>query len=160
MNVPRLARKRPVYRGMVVPFSVMWYDGVPDFKVADPRAVERCIIERKCGLCGERIETRDVVFTGGELSIRNRLFTDPAMHEACARYAHFACPFLNGRITHMAPAEAIERHGPGGWVDPNTSPKRPDRFGLYFAAGYGLVEVRGSVYIRAFYGRVEWLPPA
>ena len=157
MNVPKLARKRPLYRGLVVPYSVMWYDGVPDFKVADPAAVERCIVDRRCGLCGVPI-AGDLCFTGGELSIRNRLFTDPAMHESCARYAHTVCPFLSGQRETLAPAEAIERHGPGGWVDPNVSTRRPDRFGLLFTSGFGMVEVQGGIYMRAFPGRVEWLP--
>ena len=136
----------------MVPFTVQWFDGVPDFKITDPQKVRECLDGRLCGLCGT-VMGKKVVFIGGDLSLTNGLFTDPPMHEVCARYAYAVCPFLNGSVIQMAPNP---KNAPND-VDQHVSPHRPDAFGLLFAQKYGLAKVMGSVYIRAEDGRIEWL---
>lgn len=153
MEVPARAKDRPTYKGLLVPYTVRWYGDVPDFKIPDARKIKRCVLERRCGLCGKHMD-REVVFIGGELSIQNRLFTDPAMHEACARYAMTVCPFLTGAIEEMAPEERIR---PDATIDRNASPIRPKRFGLLFTDGWTLKPIQNEVYIHGNSGRIEWL---
>jgi hypothetical protein len=153
MKIPALCEKRPVYQGRLVPFSVKWFDGVPDFKVVDPAAVERCIHERLCGVCGTVIGAR-VTFVGGPASIANRLFTDPGMHRACAEYAMSVCPFLNGDIRQMATA-----HKNAAEITTNeaVSPVRPTTFGYLETANYVLATYDGEVYIHPSPGTIRWV---
>ncbi len=139
-----------MYAGRLVPFSVQWFNGVPDFKVGNPIAIRRCVLNRLCGVCGAKMG-KCITFIGGPLSIANRLFSDPAMHRQCALYALEVCPFLSGMFDDMATTFKNTVT-----VDPHTSPKRPDKFGLLETNGCEFVQYKGNTYIRAFPGIVRW----
>ena len=54
---PRSLRQRPRWRGLPVPFTtLMGPDGVPDFRSVDGGSRERCLVQRLCGLCGEKLK--------------------------------------------------------------------------------------------------------
>jgi hypothetical protein len=91
-TVPSRAKVCPRFRGVWSRLARH-----PDFKTTDPRKIQRCVTERRCGICGKTMD-REVVFVGGPLSMVSRIFNDPAMHEECARYAYEVCPFLAGRM--------------------------------------------------------------
>lgn len=148
---------RPRYKGLVVPYSVQWFDGVPDFRVTNHDAIVNCVHNRVCGLCGHEIEKPELIcFLGGTNSLLSRLFTDPGMHEACAKYSVEVCPFLNGTLTEMRDLEGDKAKN----VKTNelVNPTRPKKFGLLRAHSCRFVRFSGEVVIQS--GRehsIEWL---
>lgn len=143
---------RPLHKGLLVPFTTQWFDGVPDFKVVDPIRVAQCVTKRLCGLCGLRI-AGGMYFIGGPRSLVSRFFTDPAMHRACAMHAYSLCPFLNGTLSTMR-----ENTRDDIITNQLVSTERPERFGLYRTNYCQFVELMGGeVVIEADYGSIIWL---
>jgi hypothetical protein len=132
--VPKSIRDLPTYRGLPVPFTVLWVDGVPDFKVTDPAKVALCVSDRLCGMCG-LVMGDEVAFIGGDLSLTNRLFTDPAMHEECARFALTVCLFLLGQ-------KGYAENPKHGSMNPDVSTEAPERIGLLITDGWEIVRIR------------------
>lgn len=103
--VPRIMRDVPRdNRGFPVPYHlrpVGFTEGDPaDLRVLNGQALYLCLVERRCGICGRRLNHR-LVFSGGPFCVMNRVFTEPPLHEECARYAMHVCPFLVYRdFTH------------------------------------------------------------
>ncbi|HEX6292976.1 MAG TPA: hypothetical protein VFZ66_27585 [Herpetosiphonaceae bacterium] len=127
-----------------VPFTVLWMDDKPDFRVSNPARVLECYARRRCGICGRPLDYW-IAFVGGPLSIANRLFFDAAMHAACARFALAVCPFLAfrnaGYSSRPIPA--------GAAYDPAIGAERPEIFGLLETWTYTVVKHRGGIYARA-----------
>lgn len=151
---------RPRYKGLVVPYSIQWFDAtiygvptkIPDFKVTSFEAVVECVLEGLCGLCGHKNLGR-LAFIGGEASMQSHLFTDPPMHRDCALYAYKACPFLNGTITRMAEETREHIH-----VNSLASTVRPAKYGLYITRSCWLGTFEGErVIMAASGGKVRWL---
>ncbi len=87
-TVERFCKKD--HRGYPIPFLMM-----PDQQIMiDGNKMKRCVLEKRCMICGQKLANKKW-FIGGQASAQNRLFTDPAMHEECARYALRVCPFLS-----------------------------------------------------------------
>lgn len=82
IEVPQFLSHLRTYRGHPVPFTQMWIDGKPDFRVVDPEKSIKCIHEKLCAICGVKLG-EFCYFIGGPLSKQNRLFVDPPMHEQC-----------------------------------------------------------------------------
>lgn len=80
-------------RGYPVPFFVAWIDGKADFRIADDEKRRRCIKERLCWICGERLG-RYLGFVVGPMCSVNRISAEPPMHRDCAEYSARVCPFL------------------------------------------------------------------
>jgi hypothetical protein len=76
-----------------VPFFVAWIDGKPDFRIADEEKRIRCIKEKLCWICGEKLG-RYQVFVIGPMCAINRISAEPPMHRDCAEYSVRVCPFL------------------------------------------------------------------
>lgn len=144
-------------RGYPVPYNVaVGTDGKPVFKVQDMLKVHNCIHQRRCALCGKPVRGL-MAFVGGPLSIGNRLFADPGMHQDCATYALRVCPML------AAPRWGYARHTrqvPGhieNIVSEQVSTDRPERYGLGLTSSYELVQVQGETYIHAApFESVQW----
>ena len=86
-------------RGYPVPYTVLRdSDGVPHFAVNDSERVLRCIREKRCAICGTRLD-REMWLVGGPLSafLTAGRYRDPALHYECARYALQVCPYLASR---------------------------------------------------------------
>lgn len=94
--IPEAIKKLPVdpVRGFVVPWFVRWFDGKPEFRVADREKVGIAYHERRCWICGGRLDNRST-YVVGPLCVLNRISGEPASHPACAEYAVVACPFLS-----------------------------------------------------------------
>lgn len=98
-DVPLPRRMRALQRdgrGYPVPFIVQRdARGLPVFAANDARRVLRCIAERRCGICGNRLEKR-FWFAGGPLAALHAhgAYLDNAMHYECAEYALRVCPYL------------------------------------------------------------------
>lgn len=134
----RIIQHRPFYKGMPIPFSnYIFPDGTPDFRVLDPVKTEVCLRERGCGICGVLLDP-EIVFTGGPLCREGHIFTDPAMHEECARYAYAVCPYLLGDKGHTQNFKP-KQNGPQQFsACPHASNIRPEKMFLFFTTGYRL----------------------
>ena len=77
-----------------VPWFVMWIDGKPEFRIMDGKKVSRCLPERLCWTCGQKLNNR-VSFIVGPMCIVNRISGEPPSHPECAAYSVRACPFLS-----------------------------------------------------------------
>jgi hypothetical protein len=130
-----------------VPFFVAWIDGKPDFRIADNDKRIRCIKERLCWICGERLG-RYLVFVVGPMCSVNRISAEPPMHRDCAEYSVRVCPFLlnpnqkrNPRSVDVpidkGPGIMIARN-PGCmvvWITTNYSLVRDQHGGVLFGLG-------------------------
>lgn len=76
-----------------VPFFVASVNGKPDFRIADEEKRIRCVKERLCWICGEKLG-RYIVFVIGPMCAINRISAEPPMHRDCAEYSVRVCPFL------------------------------------------------------------------
>ena len=109
VEIPRFLSHLEVYGGFPVPFTQMWIDGKPDFRVMDSERVQQCAEEKLCAICGHRLG-EFAFFIGGPLSKANHLFADPAMHERCADFASRTCPFVSGD-RHEYSTRAVKNAG-------------------------------------------------
>jgi hypothetical protein len=80
-------------RGYPIPFFVAWVGDKPDFRIADDGKRMRCVKERLCWICGERLG-KWLGFVIGPMCAVNRVSAEPAMHRECAEYSVAVCPFL------------------------------------------------------------------
>lgn len=156
LPIPRQLRQRPKQDGFPVPYSVMWVDGKPDFRVTDGQRWLGCVRGRRCALCGIGLGKKGAWFVGGPLCHENRIFLDPAMHQECAEYALRVCPFLaapRGHFSNLdhrpAPAAAA--------ISPIAADVRPDRFMLGLALGFQLIRMQNQPAILATpWQSVQW----
>jgi len=82
-------------RGFPITYtSIKLPDGRYDFTTTDPRKWEQVVFGRLCALCGKPHEGEELWFIGGPKCMHYRMFFDPPMHEACARYSFEVCPYL------------------------------------------------------------------
>ena len=93
-ELPPKMRHLPISpKGYPVPYFVSIVDGQPEFRVADPDKLVRCVRDRRCWICGGPLG-RYKAFTFGPMGVINRISAEPPSHLECARYAAQACPFL------------------------------------------------------------------
>jgi hypothetical protein len=148
----RLAKRPRDQRGYPIPYIVLVDGQGVHFEVTDPRPWLKCVRFYRCGLCGELLGP-SWCFIGGPRSLANRLFTDPAMHEECARYALAVCPYLALRRGYTANVDPAYR------IDPLVSPERPEKFGLGFTSRpwqYHLSREQGLLIMAGPFNKIEW----
>lgn len=120
-------------RGFPILFTARptgWKPGdAVDFRVFNTRHALKALREHLCGVCGN--PTKDYWFVGGPMCLANRIFGDPPMHEACARYALQVCPFLSRDVAYN-----LKRIKPGTKSDPNVIQQRPPYMLLLRTPGY------------------------
>lgn len=120
---PQIAALPVEARGYPVPYFVETIDGEPDFRVVDPRRMERCHKLRLCWTCGRKLGGV-LAFVLGPMCAITRTNPEPPSHPDCARFAATACPFLTRplakrrdldrmRLTHNAPAGIGLARNPG-----------------------------------------------
>lgn len=90
---PAIAALPKNHAGYHVPWFVEWFDGVPDFRVADSRKFRDALRFGLCWMCGKP-RGRYGAFVIGPMCAVNRVSAEPPSHEDCAIYAARACPFL------------------------------------------------------------------
>ena len=91
-----MLRKLKVFAGLPVPATAKWENGKPDFRTTDHFELLRCVKFKLCAVCGNKLGLT-CYWVGGPLCQQNHYFTDPGMHEECARESMRLCPFLNGK---------------------------------------------------------------
>lgn len=145
-------------RGYPVPHTVKWINGEPDFRVIDIDKWRHAVVHRECGVCGQQLGEQ-IAFVGGPLSMRNRLFTDLPMHQACAEYALKVCPFIAMPTFGFLKEHAGVKQGELQVISAASS-ERPTQFGLGLTDGYQVARVQGMeddifVYANEF-SSVQW----
>jgi hypothetical protein len=81
-------------RGVPVPWFVIWEDGKPEFRGADPLKLQDAILVKKCWVCGDYLG-RHQVFVIGPMCGLNRISSEPPSHLECAEWSARNCPFLS-----------------------------------------------------------------
>ena len=147
---PRISRRKRDKHGRPVPWFVAWLDGIPDFRLVAPGAVQTAWVAGLCWVCGIRFQRQEPrAFVIGPMCVVNRIAAEPPLHHDCATYSALACPFLATprmvrREKHLPPGVAqppgvMIRRNPGVtavWVAKYTEPsavRDPD--GLLFRIG-------------------------
>lgn len=126
-EIPEFLWHLPVWKGLPVPFTVLWVDGVPDFRVIDHEKKRQCVMQRLCAICGHKLGEY-AWFVGGPKSLtESNLFSDPPQHKQCAEYAIQTCPFLSGKTTESNAARPIPE---GAGVNPIISSTRSEKVGM------------------------------
>jgi hypothetical protein len=130
-----LASRPKDVRGLPIPFiqfipKTFDTDGKVDFRITDPVKRLQCIKDNLCALCGQRLIGK-VYFIGGPLSFQSKLYSDPAMHLGCAKFAIAVCPFLttpNYNTTESKRTDVVK--------DALVVSERPEKMYLVRATGY------------------------
>lgn len=92
--LPPRMRKLPVDdRKYPVPWFVKWFDGKPDFRVANSIKFKSAVSYGLCWVCGESLG-KFKTFVVGPMCTVNRITSEPACHLDCAQFAVTACPFM------------------------------------------------------------------
>ena len=141
--MPGLMKDLPWHRGFPVPWFVGQVDGVYDFRVVKPGAIEEALNGRLCWVCGRKIGHK-YGYVAGPMCAINRTSAEPPSHRACALYSALACPFLSrphatrreaGLPTELAevPGQMIARNPGAAMVWMNSGPVsiKPDGRGNY-----------------------------
>jgi hypothetical protein len=132
-------------RGYPIPFFVAQVNGKPDFRIADNDKRVRCVQERLCWICGERLG-RYLVFVIGPMCAINRISAEPPMHRDCAEYSVRVCPFLLNPNQKRNPrkVEAEIDQAPGIMISRN-----PGCMVVWITTSYSLVrDAHGGVLFR------------
>lgn len=148
---PRLQKLPLDPRGYPIFWSITQDNGKYDFKHIPMPKIVQAGKNRLCGLCGETIYG-DVVFIGGPQSCKNRVFSDPPMHDECARYAWQVCPYITRLGWHREKTEELDEINPHGIL------AKPENMALYTCRAYILFQTEeGYPLFRAYPPvSVEW----
>jgi hypothetical protein len=127
-------------KGYPVPFFVAYVDGEPDFRIADPAKLKRCVRENRCWLCGEPLG-RYKAFVLGPMCTVNRIANEPPSHLDCATYAAQACPFLTRPHAHRRTANLTDdRSAPPGLA----IMRNPGAVAVWITTSWELVRLQGG----------------
>jgi hypothetical protein len=166
----RVAKLPRDVRGYPIPYTVMIdAEGKPHFPVVDDVKRKDCMRRRLCGVCGELLGYW-IWFVGGDRSAASRLFTDPPMHEECARYSLAVCAFLARPASkYRRPSEPKQIEGADGErlvvaMDDDGQTKRPPHMALYRTRQYVIVRLPSRKVLELAYHAapsksIEWFPP-
>lgn len=109
---PRMLKLALDARGYPVPWFVKWFDGKPDFRVANYIKFKSAVSYGLCWCCGESLG-KFKTFIIGPMCTVNRITSEPASHLDCAQFAVTACPFML-----LPAAKRRARDLPAGTVAP------------------------------------------
>lgn len=155
IQIPRRLRQRPRYRGMAIPFvQNIGPDGVPDFKVTERDVLKRCLENKLCGLCGNKLD-KTIYWIGCPEELEKKQFREPPMHKECGEYALQVCPFLS-KAEHQY-SNARFKYLPKDQIADNTfnpDGEKATVFHLVGAAGYGVIS-EGPFLISVLYQLLE-----
>lgn len=99
-DIPKRMTALPIDdRGYPIPAFVDTVDGVRDFRFMDRTHWLRCVKERLCWVCGERLGI-NLAFVIGPMCAINRTTSEPPCHRECAVWSARFCPFLSRPHMH------------------------------------------------------------
>lgn len=106
-------------------------DGQPDFRIMDGAYMIRCVKNRLCWICGDKLG-RYMTFPIGPMCAINRNIAEPPSHLECCHYSVKVCPFLS--VPEM---RRIERAKPAGtWVSGEMISRNPGAICLWTVEKY------------------------
>jgi hypothetical protein len=95
-NMPGRMRQLPRDTvGRPIPFFAAEVEGKHDFRVMDPLRLAEAITQRRCFVCGQRLNVASATFVVGPMCVVNRVSGEPPNHRDCAEWSVRACPFLS-----------------------------------------------------------------
>jgi hypothetical protein len=94
-------------RKLPIPFVHDGKDGQWDFTAVLSERMNECVHHHLCGQCGKPLGWW-LAFLGGPISSSTGVYTDPPMHEECARAALTLCPHINRANMKRSKLHAIE----------------------------------------------------
>ena len=124
-----------------IPWFVAFIDGVPDFRIIRPGAIQIALRHQLCWVCGGPfIRRQDRAFTLGPMCSVTAVSAEPPSHRDCAVYSATACPFLT--TPQMV---RRDRHIPDGAVVPAgiSIPRNPG-VALVWVTGYRSWTTKGD----------------
>ena len=141
--------------GYPIPYFVAYIEGLPDFRVLDPDAMNSCVSENRCWVCGGKLG-KVKTFVSGPLIALNRTSAEPPMHHECAEFAVKACPFMllpkAKRREANLPAEVHADYSPGVLIMEN-----PGVFVLYDTLSFDVIRSPGGQFFAAGQpSKVSW----
>jgi hypothetical protein len=122
-------------RGYPIPYFVAVMDGKHDFRVADAEKRYRCIKDKRCWICGERLG-HYLAFVIGPMCSVNRISSEPPMHRDCAEYSVQVCPFLLNPNQKRNPKKTDWEVDPPGGI---MIPRNPGCMVMWMTTSYELV---------------------
>jgi hypothetical protein len=164
----RMNHLRRDKRGFPIPYTVMCgQDGQPYFTVNDSAKQHECAKERRCSVCGKRIQGLQW-FVGGPLSAFHPegAYMDNALDEECARFALQTCPYLAARnyVHRIDTAAMADEDLAANYIlmDPTILPDRPKVFVAVACRAYDFTieGIVGTLHMkpRKPYAKIEfWL---
>lgn len=162
MEVPERMKDNEVYKKLVVPYTTLRIDGIPQFKLIDNERVWECKRDGKCAMCGKPLDYWKAFMVTKEEAESRIIFENPS-HEECLRYAFNVCPWLfYSRATYTAIKEG-DKVGDyklmSAHPDRDKSDARPPVFGIYITNRYENVIVQGRYRVCkvAKAKRIEWI---
>lgn len=123
-------------RGYPVPYFVEWVDGKPDFRLVDHQKVIKCVVKRRCFICGEPLG-KYMAFVSGPSSTLHRVSHEPPSHVECAEYAVRVCPFMVNPLARYREANLPREVGE---ATPN-----PGITGISTTLGYHVLPGRSDI---------------
>lgn len=151
--MPPALVQRPWHPRLHVPVPVMNVHtdsrhAVPfvDFLGVDPQVAALCMRDRLCGVCGGEIG-EELALLGTVQAAMLGMFSDPHMHEDCARQALRWCPHL--RLRHHQRAPQHRRHPDTPELSEWDTTDRPDRWALLITDDVAMSTLEGMMMWRA-----------
>lgn len=152
-------------RGYPVPFIVLRdSDGRPHFTVNDSARRLRALLEKRCHICGGRLD-KTLWLVGGPMSAFHErgCYNDGPLHQECMEYAMRVCPYLAltkymGRIDAAA-VDTSKLPGSMLFFDPTINPERPPMFVCVESPSYTLTDKSEVCYVhplRPYLGVQYW----
>jgi hypothetical protein len=141
----RLAR-RPYdeRRKIPVPYFNVMEDGSVNYTGINAHTTIKCGKENLCGICSEPL-TNWIAFIGGPVSLANRTYADPPLHEECALAAVKYCPHINRRA-HRPTKD--EKYDPDTtWKPPQGD--KPDEWIIAITRNFKMVPYQGFVVFKS-----------
>ena len=94
-SLPNRIRTLPVdRRGYPVPYFVDYVNGEPEFRAMSPEKWRKCVNERLCWVCGQKLGSH-LAFAIGPMCAITRTTSEPPSHRECAEWSAINCPFLS-----------------------------------------------------------------
>ncbi|GIJ49382.1 hypothetical protein Val02_62680 [Virgisporangium aliadipatigenens] len=104
-NVPLHLAGRPTVGGLVVPWiTPTTVAGLHLFGKITAIVQRRCLAERRCQVCGQRLGDLAVLFAR-DSDLTYQCAPEPATCPPCHAYSARACPMLSGRRSHYRAGE-------------------------------------------------------
>jgi hypothetical protein len=127
-------------RKIPVPYFNEMDDGTVNYTGINASTVLKCGKENLCGICSQPLDYW-IAFIGGPISLANRTYADPPLHEECALAAIKYCPHINRKVHRPTPDEKYD--AATTWMAPQGD--KPDEWIISITRSFQMVPFSGFV---------------